>query len=378
MVDFSLYALSLFAAATLGVFVAGVTWVAVSERTPAVRLFVALNICTALWAATYYITLTRMAGREPAVAPIGSWGWALLLVMLIGISGTVMFWFLFAAAQSHKHWMLTGWPAWLAIGYAAYTVIAGGTNALHGLFASQSAAGQPTAFGPLTTPHFLLSYVFTLWGLYLIVGDLWSRGKRQQRVAAGAISVVVLTAMAGSVMWSTRSTTGLEVPLHLTPVVMPAVTATLAWAALNAGLGGIATLSASRPHRGMPEPAIAIDDRMVVLSMNEAAEEFIPRGAVGRRLDEFLPAASARATDALASTSGYRVFQHSHNGRTYWGRATCTHVGGSALGCILTLTDVTDAPEARRELRRALGQEPDDSPRASVLSPDVLDILEAE
>lgn len=376
MVDFSAYTLSLFAAACLGVFVAVVTWVAVSERTAAARLFIALNACTALWAATYFIQLTYMGDSEPAVQPIGSWGWALFLVMLVSISGTVMFWFLFAAAQAHRYWMLSGWPSWLAIAYASYTVAIGGTNALHGLFASDSGIGQPTVFGALAMPHFALSYVFTLWGLFLVVSDLWLRGKRRQRIAAGAIAVVILGGMAGSVLWSTQSSTGLEVPLHLTPVVMPAVTATLAWAALHAGLGGIAQLSASRSQHAMPEPAIAIDDRMVVLSMNQAAEGFIPRAAVGRRLDEFMPAASARATDALASTSGYRVFQHTHKGRIYWGRATCTHIGGSALGCILTLTDVTDAPEAKRELRRALGQEPDDDPVISVLSPDVRDLVD--
>jgi PAS domain-containing protein len=358
----------------LGVFVAGVTWVAVPEQTTVTRLFVALNICISLRAMTYFIAISESGTPDPAFAPIGTWRWLLFVLMMVGVAGTPTFWFLFAAAEARREDLLSGWPAWLAIAQSVYTVTAGGSNALHRLFAVQSAPGAPVVAGPLAVPHLILSWLFVGWGVWLVTTDLWSRKSREQRIAAVLIVVAAVVVVGASVTWAASSLSENPFPIQLGAIVMPVVTATLAWAALRAGLGGVAQLSQTRVHQDLPEPAVAVDDRLIILSMNPSAERIFPRGAIGRRLDDFLPAAAGRANEALVSSSGYRVFQHFHDGRAYWGRATATQVGNTALGCVITLTDITDVPDARRELSRLLGHE-EDPPHVSRLSSDIQDLL---
>lgn len=363
-----------FAAALLSAFVAAFVWVAIPTHTLAVRYFVALNVFCSVWAGTQFLQLTQLAGREPSVAAFGSPGSLLWVLMLAGVCGTTLCWFFFAAAQANRDDILHGWPAWLAWAWTAYSIAAGITNPWHHLFATQTAAGQPVHIGALATAQILGSLVFGIWGIVLVVGDLWSRGHAAHRGAAIWIGAAVILGWASALVWTFKDAIGLHVPAHLTPVVMPLVTVVLAWAAMRGYLGDMVPLSASRAKMHAEEPAIAVNDRRVVVALNHSAEELLPPTAVGRMLDDFLPAIAGTACDAMASVEGYRVFEHRARGRTYWGRATCTRVGEAPLGCLITLADITEEPDTLRELHRHLGHEVMDD--RGVLSRDVKDIVE--
>lgn len=368
-------ALACFAAGLLGFFVAAVAWVASGARTVAARLFIALNVCTGIWAFTVFVQLTLAQGVDPSVHPVGSSAWALWILMLLGICGTTLFWFLFAAAQAHRADVLYGWPMYVAVAWALYSVIAGGSNPVHFLFATQSAPNTDVVFGPLAYPHLAFSLVLAAWGGAIIVLDLWNRGHAAHRATAIAVMIVVVAGLVTTALWSLKGAIGLHVPVPLTPVIMPFITAILGWAALYGGLGGIAPLANSRPWLLSESPAITVDDRVMVLAMNTAAEQVVSPDAIGRRLEEFLPAAAAQATDAMASPDGYRMFEHQANRRVYWGRAMSTKSGSAHLGCLVTLDDITEDPSAQLELRRLLGHSIPDAAHG-VLSPDVRSIID--
>lgn len=368
------FAWACLAAAALSVLVVIVTYLTTPLRTRAIGYFIALNVSTGIWALAEFAQVTQTPARDPSVLALQSADWWIWPLTLAAICGSVVCYFLFAASQTHHGDLLRGWPALIAWGGVAYTMVAGLTNPLHHLFATQPRAGGQIVLGPFAFGHSLWAMGLVSWATYLIAADLWSRRNSAHRTAALLVTLGLFAELLAWVGWVGLQRIGIHVPGLLAPIVMPVVTLTLWWAVLNGILGHTGPTRAAHSYQHNGQPTIAVDDRLVVVAVNPAAEEFVPKDAIGRRLDDFMPAVAARATDAMHSVEGYRVFEHTQQDRQYWGRATCTRLTDAPLGCVVTFSDISDDPYSRQQLKQHLGHGTLDGRR--VISPDVRGLVE--
>jgi phosphoserine phosphatase RsbU/P len=360
--------LLLFAAALLSAVLAAGAGLAQQRSTAIVRFMFLANVGILMWASAYFVQIDWSTYADPALAPIGSPDYFLLLVLVGGIGLASTYWFLFCAATSERgRWWTTSPGIWVAHVPALYLLVVAATNPLHHLFVRATPSGAYA--GPLALPHYATMIMLVLGGIALVApsrrNPLASVGDRRQRLAVAWAACLPL---AGIAIWMARRIAGLDVPFNPTPALFAIVGCVIGYQVLYRGLGNIvplAMLSSIVQNTGADLAYLAPD-----FSFDSVNDSFCRRSLrsrdelLGRGYFEVMPDdgrrqlfeqsfAERRPVERSADPDFFPKAGDAPASYWNWSLTPVVEAGGGLRGFVLSAVDVTESVH-ERELSRTL------------------------
>jgi len=331
------------------------------RRTPATMYFILLNLGLALWALAYAIDLNLAPAGEVTLAAYGTTRWWLLVAIVVGSSAGFTYWFLFGAAvREHGFWVR---PAGIALAHvpALYAIAVVLTNARFHLF-SRVVRGH-VAYGLPAIPYQAMTFLLSLAGSWMVTTSVLRRfGRRSAGLVGGASGVLVLA----SLLWWTRSLTGVPLPINPIPAIWPAMSAVLGYQVLRYGLADIVPTASLRGIMENTDAGLAYLDRAFrFVAVNAAFTQQVRRSEqelIGRSYFDLVSDHSRRELFERVIDSGegvaFRADPFALGDRqrreSYWDwRLAPVRAGRHVSGLVLSLTDVSQAVR-EQELSRAL------------------------
>lgn len=351
MVTVSVFSALMFIAAVTSAVLAVAAFVVPHQRTRATKAFVMLTTVSTLWAAGAFLRAITQPPVPPVASPIGSPAWWIGALLMFGVACLPPAWFLFAAAHTRRYELTRGAGLALMIVYAVAVSTLWLTNPLHGLMTAQTQGSAP---GAMTLPVSVVAMSVILWGVATVAIDYWRRDEPGHRVAAVALIACALLPLAGAALFVSQRASGISLPQDPAPLLSLPMLIVLAYELFRSGLADVFPIAAAQAFHAMSDIAIVTDARLVILTVNDAAERELPSAAPGMRLEDALPEAVTHASECLLSDSDFLPFELVREGNVYWGRIHCTRRRGNVMGVVVLLSDITDLRYAQEQLRKAL------------------------
>ena len=305
-----------------------------------------MNVSAAMWCSAHIVELNMSGGVTEAATLFGTAEYWVFLLLVSGLSGSPTFWFIFSAAFTRRTQVLGTW-----IEIAAYiplvgTVVVAFTNPWHLLYATPQADGS-VGYGPLMLPLFI--------GMYLLVGFGISfmfrfpgRGRLARTHAAAAAWAAIATTLAGLV-WNLRGVLGLSLEVNPSPIAASIFTGVLAWLVFSESFGEIVPSVATMAFRHASDAAMATDEDLHLLALNDAGIELFPEVSEGDDLARALPEIASGVVSSAQKGSSYEVRM---GDKTFVARARSTGHSSRSTGYVVLLTDVSVLRQAEKALSR--------------------------
>jgi PAS domain S-box-containing protein len=340
------------------------------RRGLAILYFILFNVATATWTLTYFVQLNWGRYADPALAPWGVRLDSLLLVLIaFSVSAAPTYWFLFAAAESHRTYWLSGPGLALAHVPMLYTVIVGLTNPWHHLFLRLDSAGRLAA-GPLAIPYYLITFGFVGAGTWLLIRHSLTAGTAQGRRQALVLGLAPFVLLAGAGEYALRLASGASRPFNPLPGLFAVLSLILAYEIVRTGLADIVPLSTlSSIMENTDAPLAYLDLDFAFVSVNSAFARrsgHVEAELFGKQYFALFPDPSLRPIFEAVKRTGEpaerkadqtMLRDRAERDLSYWNwsLSAVKDGRGGIEGFVLSLVDVTDEV-VERDLRVALDE----------------------
>ena len=314
------------------------------------RFFVGLNLSTALWCLGEFLLVNYAPGKAAGTFGYRDPGYAITMVIALGVVGSAFFWFLFGAEHGGRRSWAKGGALWMASLPGVYTLLAVATNPSHGLLTTQAAAHGPVVSGPLSPGYLVGIYSLVILGALNLIRGSRGRGNHDGRRQALLLAGATLMPLLGGILWQLREYLPVVIDVNPVPSLFALLQLVIVHEVVVGGLADLIPHARAAAFDAMHDAAIVLDPQLRVVTLNRAASRIFPMVEEGAPIDEYFATLGQHARTCLERHPEGVNFEADLGGSVYWGRVR--QPAGRNAGCLILLTDLTDLRSAQAELMR--------------------------